>query len=191
MSARLASAVAVGCTLAVAAGCDSSGPSRQAFGKEANAICTKYMRRADAVPIPVAHVARHMARVLTILEQLNRALRTVAPPSQDRDRFQNYLAAQARVLRVDRQAQRELAAIEPRIYAALRTGKPTVHVAITPETIAHPTAAILEEMNSIPGLQRATEQMTAQMAAAARSTAADRKRMRRLAKELGLSACNQ
>jgi hypothetical protein len=192
MTARRASAIVLGCTLAVtaAAGCGSSAPSRQAFRKQANAICVKYTRKADAVPIPTFHVARYYSRLLGVLEESNGALVSVAPPLQDRDRFQDYLAVRAKVLRDQRKAQRVMAIYEPHMYAALRDSKPAVHIPDTPEGIAHPTAATIKEVNSIPGFRKAFAQMSAQMDAATRSAEADGKRQQRLAEELGLNACD-
>ena len=90
--------------LAACAGGGSKRLSREDYAKQADAVCTRFNRQQPALPslqnVTTAQVARLADRTLPLLDKTIADLRRLAPPKDEQDLADRWLAALRR-LRVD------------------------------------------------------------------------------------------
>ena len=86
----------------VLAACGSSGrgKSKSTFAKEANAVCSRYQKKIDALPPPrrPSETRPLLDRTIALARQERRALARVRPPRGQRSKFRRELAGRDELL---------------------------------------------------------------------------------------------
>ena len=154
------------------------------FRHDANRICAEYGRKVDAVEATPGHTARTLAKTITLLGQMNGRFQRLTPPSREKQRFGQFLAAQRQSLREMRRIQRFIARNEPKALLALKREKPRLHVPPA-QALEQPTAATLAEANSIPAVRRYLRGLDALERAGAKTG----RKLDQLTKQLRFTAC--
>jgi hypothetical protein len=161
-----------------------SSPSVREFRREANGICLRFTRKAEAIDASSARQSRVLAKTVPLLEVMIMRLEGLTPPVGERRRFRQLLAVQRQSAREMRRLQRFTALNEPKLLAALKHGRPRIQVPPA-EARAYPTRATLDEAMSIPGVARYYQRLDE----LGRASAKTGRRLVRLTKALRLADC--
>jgi hypothetical protein len=183
MGAKQAAPVLLAGLLAALAGCGNSSSSPQSFRRDANRLCTHYGRKAEAIERR-GRMRPALQKTIVVLEQLNGEFQRLTPPPSDEQRFREFLAVQRESLRELRRLQRFTARNEPKAFAALKHERPRLHIPPA-EALQHPTGATLAEAMSIPAFRKYVRGLDA----LGRADEATGRKVERLTKQLGFTAC--
>jgi hypothetical protein len=183
MGAKQAASVLLAGLLTTMAGCGSSSSSPQSFRRDANRLCTHHGRKADAIE-PRGRMGPALQKTIAVLEQLNSEFQRLTPPASDEQRFGEFLAVQRESLRELRRLQRFTARNEPKALAALKHERPRLHIPPV-QALEHPTGATLAEAMSIPAVGKYLRGLEA----LGRADEATGRKVERLTKQLGFTAC--
>jgi hypothetical protein len=98
---RGALTVAVGTAVLAMAGCGGEDQLTQAeLREQGNAICAKYDKQVDALPVPsaVQEIPAYVAKAAPIVEDEIEALKELNPPDGDQETFDQMIAEEEKTL---------------------------------------------------------------------------------------------
>jgi hypothetical protein len=98
---RGALTVAVGTAVLAMAGCGGEDQLTQAeLREQGNAICAKYDKQIDALPVPsaVEEIPAYVAKAAPIVEDEIEALKELNPPDGDQETFDQMIAEEEKTL---------------------------------------------------------------------------------------------
>jgi hypothetical protein len=98
---RGALTVAVGTAVLAMAGCGGEDQLTQAeLREQGNAICAKYDKQIDALPVPsaVQEIPAYVAKAAPIVEDEIEALKELNPPDGDQETFDQMIAEEEKTL---------------------------------------------------------------------------------------------
>ena len=102
---RGALTVAVGTAVLAMAGCGGEDQLTQAeLRQQANAICARYDKQIDALPVPsaVEEIPAYVTKAAPLVEDEIEALKELSPPDEDQEAFDQMIAEEEKTLTAGR-----------------------------------------------------------------------------------------
>jgi hypothetical protein len=173
---------------AAAASCGSSSVSPAAYRAHVRKVCEHYGREAKAIPEPApgaSSVAANERRSMRLFRHLLDDLASIKPPTSERRLARRWIAAGRTLARF---TDHEIAVLDrdQRLFEREIKHLDIPKHNLTPEEIAHPTGAILDEVYRYSPAFRRFMRDSNRFAMRAKPV---EQRFLRLGKRLGVTAC--